>query len=375
MRVPTMRVTLGGLRRWTATLALLAGFGLFVCWGLGKAFTDRFLFTQGLSWILSQYAVMGMVLLALVRWLAARRDPAPAPARFKFVRSGAMLLVVMAIVILGYLLVLDWRMWRIVFPAAPGDEAQRVRLLVWNIGYVRTPSLEQKVRELEPDVIALTNAHITTDWVGIREAMGRGGRTYTAQQGWFTLISRYPITRHGWTPLGISPPSWRALGLVPTKWSSSGGECSYFEIAHPAHPRPFVAWFIDMPSDPLIHRRISMTESDNATRRFRGPSMVRGADGLDTAQPLETPGFPEPDLIAGDFNTPRRAGSLDIFTRGLTHAYDQTSWGPTGSFPRTWPLTHIDHVFVGNGLRATKYQILDFGVGRHRAQITDVVPR
>jgi len=375
MEQSTMARVLGKARRWAATLALLAGFVLFVMWGLGKAFTDRFIITQGLSWILSQYAVIGLLLLVLARWILARREATPAKARIKFVGSGTSLLVAMAVVVLGYLLVLDWRMWRIAFPAAPGAESQRVRVLVWNIGYVRTPGLAQKVKELEPDVIALTNAHITTDWVGVREAMGRGGPTYTAQQGWFTLISRYPIIRHGWVPLAVSPATWRPFGLIPVRWTSSGGECSFFEIAHPAHPRPFVAWFNDMPSDPLIHRWVAMGQADSATRRFRGPILYRGPDGLDTSRTPPETGFPEPDLIGGDFNTPRRAGSIDRFVRGLTHAYDQASWGPTGSFPRTWPLTHIDHIYVGNGLRATKYEIVDLGIGRHRAQIADVVPK
>ncbi len=362
------------IRRWTAALALVAGGVLFVCWGLGKTFTDRFIITQMLSWILSQYAVIGLLLLALMHWVLLPREQGAAPVH-RGLRSGTTILLVMAMLVLTYLLVLDWRMWRIVFPARPGDEGQRVRVMVWNIGYVRTPGLAEKVKELEPDVLALTNAHVTTDWVSIREAMARGGRTYSATQGWFTLISRYPIIRHGWVPLAVSPATWRPFGLVPVNWSSSGGECSFFEIAHPAHPRPFVAWFNDMPSDPLIHRWVAMGQADNATRRFRGPILYRNPDGLDTSRTPPETGFPEPDLIGGDFNTPRRAGSIDRFVRGLTHAYDQASWGPTGSFPRTWPLTHIDHIYVGNGLRATKYEIVDLGVGRHRAQIADVVPK
>jgi hypothetical protein len=345
---------------------------LCVVWALGELFTDRWLWSQCCSWLFSTYAAGGILACLGARVVLGRLGREGATVRPARDLANIALSAMLAITTL-WLVVFDWRVWRIAVPPASAPSPQRV--LVWNTGYDKISGFAERVGELDPDVVVITNANILTDWVRLRELMAKGGPTYSAQQGWFTIVSRHPIVAHGWTGLGISAATWRPWSSPPL--SSSGGEAAFFEISLPGMARPAVIWCVDMPSDPLLHRRVSMREAASAVAGFRGPRFVRQADGRDVAtqqDPTGTAhGFPAPDLIVGDFNTPRGAGSLGLFTRGLTHAYDQSAWGPSGSFPRALPLTHIDHAFVGSGLRTTAYEVVDLGAGRHRAQVVTVV--
>jgi endonuclease/exonuclease/phosphatase family metal-dependent hydrolase len=86
-------------------------------------------------------------------------------------------------------------------------------------------------------------------------------------------------------------------------------------------------------------------------------------------------GFPPPDLIVGDFNIPRGSASLRNLTADFVNAYSQGGFGPSGTWPRRWPLVHIDQAFVGSSLRAARYRVIDPGAGGHRMQIIDLRAR
>jgi endonuclease/exonuclease/phosphatase family metal-dependent hydrolase len=81
-----------------------------------------------------------------------------------------------------------------------------------------------------------------------------------------------------------------------------------------------------------------------------------------------------PDLVAGDFNTPRGSWSIGQLVGLMRHAReDGAGAGVIVTYPRAAPLLHIDHLFVGAKLRARGYRVLDPGVGRHWAQVAEVV--
>ena len=45
------------------------------------------------------------------------------------------------------------------------------------------------------------------------------------------------------------------------------------------------------------------------------------------------------------------------------------------SFPRGWPLLHLDQVLVAPWLRAQDYRVLDPGIARHKMQWTRLTAR
>ena len=77
--------------------------------------------------------------------------------------------------------------------------------------------------------------------------------------------------------------------------------------------------------------------------------------------------FPVPDLILGDFNTPRGSESLEALVGAKREVLAEGGWGPRATWPRRLPLWGIDLGFVGDGWRVLVGRVLDPGAGGHRA--------
>jgi len=166
------------------------------------------------------------------------------------------------------------------------------------------------------------------------------------------------------------------------RWTDSGW-AGFFEIDTTEElGEPIVVWVIDLPSDPAIPR-VEMTRSAaDAIQALVGPAMTM-IEGTPTVEPLNTTGFPEPDIIIGDFNIPRGSWSLGAITEPLSNAWTD-GWlgmglgggvGPLGSWPRTKPVFHIDQTFLARDLRSCSYELIDLGVGMHRAQVVGIAKR
>ena len=112
--------------------------------------------------------------------------------------------------------------------------------------------------------------------------------------------------------------------------------------------------------------------SDTLTA-FPGPFWKRDEAGLDQRETDAKPGFPTPDLIVGDCNTPRGSASLAIVAGSMSQAFDQAGRGFEATWPRKTPIIAIDQAFVGPRLRAVGYDIVDLGAAQHRAEVIDLV--
>ncbi len=118
--------------------------------------------------------------------------------------------------------------------------------------------------------------------------------------------------------------------------------------------RPLTIYIVDMPSDLSLRR----AELARQARRM--------IDNVDA---------PPPDLVIGDFNITRGAASLEIMFPGMVHAYGQAGAGYSATYHRGeggWLLYHIDHVLLSERVRATSYEIIDPGVGRHTMQAVTI---
>src|SRR5262245_52819700 len=359
-------------RRW-GTLArrslAVAGCGMLFLWLLGRAFNDRWAWSQ-LLWYMPTLEVVlasGLLLLpSAVEWF--RRAARATPLLRRTGRASALVFWCAALM---YLALAQWRLWRPL--AAPAPAQHPVRVFVWNPSWEKMAAFHERVLAERPDVVLLASPHYTSGLADLRAGMG--GPTFAAQWSMLTVISRYPIVRWGGASLRIRPEgsasSWFA------KRVSDAGRAMFVELECPPLGGKTVLWFVDLPSDPFLSRRRGMAEAAASLAEFRGPTYQRNPDGTDTGEPLPPGpvGFPVPDIAAGDFNTPRGSGSMSFLCPRLENAYDQAGWGPSASFPRAWPLAHIDQTFVGPRLRATYYDTVDLGAGRHRAQVVDVATR
>lgn len=83
---------------------------------------------------------------------------------------------------------------------------------------------------------------------------------------------------------------------------------------------------------------------------------------------LETLGCPVADVVVGDFNAVRGGASLSRFAPLMRHAFDEAGTGFGATYPRRFPLLHIDHILLGARVAALRYEVVDPGLGQHRMQ-------
>ena len=336
-------------RRWLLKLGT-ALFWIFALLGVFRqVVNDRWVYTQPISWV-PLSALVGLSCLAALACAALQRGRE---------RRSWVFALALGALFLPY----HWHWHRLLLRPGPG-----VRVLVWNPGWQKISKFDARVLEQQPQVFLVATPHYTANMLGVRQGMGE--TTFAAGQGALNCISVFPVRRWGSTPLNIPPaaevPSWLPRGPA----TKGGGEAMFVVLDIPALGGDTTLWFLDLPSDPYIPRERMMRQALESIRAFRGPVHERRADGSEALRTLEVPGFPAPDILAGDLNTPRGTASLGQLMGpfGLSHAFAQAGIGPEASFPARVPVVHIDHVLVGPRLRATRYDIVDMEAGRHRAQ-------
>ncbi len=81
-----------------------------------------------------------------------------------------------------------------------------------------------------------------------------------------------------------------------------------------------------------------------------------------------------PDVAIGDFNIPRRSASLALLYPGFRDSFQSSGVGWGMSFPRAFPILHIDLTLVGPQWEALRSELIDAGCGRHLLQVVDLAP-
>jgi len=97
-----------------------------------------------------------------------------------------------------------------------------------------------------------------------------------------------------------------------------------------------------VPRDPLLQRIVAMIESH------------------------------DPDLVLGDFNSPRRSRALARLPAGFRHAYDASGTGWSSTWPARLPLLAIDQTIVGPRLAVRGYRLQTTRISDHRLQVTEL---
>lgn len=394
------------MRRIAAlTQMLLAGAGLavIIVYLVSRIATDRFLWTQYVYWVPTvaylAALVVPIMLALMVGWVGRKwnaefanleinsKRPNPWPRRLTRVCLVCLLLGVVRVV---------WsecKVYRYIWRPSVVKESSLV-IVHWNVTYVEPPRWGEYVTALSettanrtpPDAVVITNPTWGPDLEKLSAAFGPGYRT--VRIGVFSLSTRLPIVRTGWSSLGI--PGYAGGGaLLDTKNQhdlTSGellpsyspiprvggsindpGNVMFAELdATETLGRHIVVWAMDLPSDVRLSRYAD------------AKSAVQKIESLKTS--TDRPPFPEPDMIVGDFNTPRGSASLSLLAPGMTHAYEQAGRGYAVSWPRehrgsegqripnAFPIFHLDHMFVSRAFRATRYELLDPKIGEHLLQ-------
>jgi hypothetical protein len=377
------------MRRLVGALQLLSGSlagALVVLYVLGRILTDRTYVTQYIFWTPWPAYVFAVALLAGMAWLCGR------PARRRRERRRRAwtwrLPGIALVLMLAHVGIVECHVWRYILPARRAPAAKTLRVMHWNMTYAYPYWWDRFIAAVlkapRPDILIVTNPTLEDDLPQLAAALGPDYRAIRC--GMFGIFSRAPVRERDFSSLtipaqsGVAAPSDKGEPVPETDflpdWSPIPRIGS--NVYDPGHAmcvqidtteqlgRPIVIWAIDMPSQPRGWR-MAMARAARARLDFLAEST--------DSDPPRSRHWPLPDLILGDFNTPRGSASLDLLARGYPHAFDQTGRGQLGSWPRGFPLFHIDHVFVGPQLRATSYHTYNLGLSEHRAQSAEITTR
>jgi len=296
------------------TLALLT----LIAWLTGRIASDRYAWSQWLLWIPTPVAIAAG-LLGVLGSLGHRR----------LILVFAIVVVLIAAYFAGF----EHR-----FVRAHGTESSGLRIAFWNgnsSGDGDHTKLNDVLLALDADLTILTNAGHHRRYERLTASLGQHGKRFRAWP--FMVFTRLPLLEYRSL---VSNEGIEVLHLRVDATARIGREISIFAI--------------DLPSDPRIGRM-------KVAKRLR--LLLGSADA------------PPPDIVIGDFNMTRGGAARRAAFPDLEHAYDQAGHGYGATYPRAFPLYHIDHVLLDDLLQALDYQLVNPGIGRHVIQVTDVRPR
>lgn len=300
---------------------------IIIAWLAGRILTDRYGWSQWLHWIPTVLVLPVVGMGVLLAW---------APARKRFTRAHRLARWSAAAVLIGgYFFFIEHR-----FLHGDVEDASGVRIVHWTTDYPGRGSLNPFIdvlTGLDADITFMSHAGRLTHNPALAEWVGNDYGGYKIPRAPFAIFTRYPIIadRLLYRHEGIIA----AVVVIDTRDLLG---------------RPLVAYLIDLPSNPR-------------QPKHQIASALRAAlDELDV---------PAPDIIMGDFNMARGSASIDRTFPGMRNAFEDAGHGYAATFPRDWPLYHIDHILLNDDLIATDYDIIDPGFGRHRLHAATVQTR
>jgi endonuclease/exonuclease/phosphatase family metal-dependent hydrolase len=296
-----------------------------LAWLIGRVLTDRFAWSQWLWWM----PTPAIIVLSVLGLLLANR-----PTRVSGRRKRRIVIwTLFAAAVTMHFALFEHRMLRGTPPAPSADKS--LAIAHWNMtldDYTPVDLLLQRVAELDADVTVLTAPSNNVVRRLTQQATASNGREQV-YNGWpLFVFSRVPIER---VRLLVASDQ-RFVTSLQLDTTARLGRAIVLEVA-------------DMPSPPRIPRMQMARE-------------VRSLIDQTTAPP--------PDLVVGDLNIPRGSASIEVMFPGMRSAFDLAGHGYGATFPRRFPLYHIDHVLISEttDLSIARYDTYDEGLSRHRAQ-------
>jgi vancomycin resistance protein VanJ len=294
---------------WRRTL-LLALWALWAAWAACQLLRDRWALTTVFFYLPAPVLLALLIGVALVvRWTGGRR-----------ISSLLLLLAILPAAVIRN--DSSPRYARPEINAGP-----TLRLAHWNVcrgcgGWERQV---QQLLNQHADLVVLSEAPRD---VAPRKLAARFGADYTGTRsgGLLVLVRGQLLT-------GQAIPAPRGLQLLDIVCQVAGN--------------PLHLLVVDVVSNPLVRR-------DPLLRRVVAELARR-----------------QPDLVVGDFNSPRRSRAFDSLPRGWAHAWDRAGGGWPYSWPSPVPVLALDHTLVGPRLVARNYVLASGGASDHRLQRFD----
>lgn len=401
---------------------------LLAVWLLGRLLNDRFLWSQFVFWIPSIFTIVASGVLAvcalsiqlLIRGYEQVRSGGPPEGRppfyKRYVRNPYLLLCLVwtpPALYSGFVehrLHAEWGLTTIVRSRLIPSNT----IVFWNVGGRTGEGWVEPLRTLDADLTVVSN-HPNWDAVNAfrtLETRADGTRSTNLLAGMYLVDTRLRLLEWGLHTLDIEKGLGFDVRRRDGRYTNLDPGYALYLVFDPAGTvkqgsgQPLVVWVLDLPSDPTLHRQRVAREARAAIESWRGVATVLSQPATETspaewsnvpAESLGRRGFPEPDVIIGDFNIPRGSHSLRHLVGDMSNAYDQAGAGYTASYPRRvpfaqldgpgligivrWlipsdvPFFHIDQTFIAPSLRATRYRTIDLRSGTHWAQFVEIQSR
>lgn len=365
---------------------LVVCIGVVGVWTLGVVVSDRFLWSQYLSWLPSVVVLPVGAVLWVFAVVLARLGRRARDRRGKFGRRARMVVGLWVAVGVAWVLVWELRVYRLPMPPRPAGV--HLRVLHWNITAIqRNEQITGPLLEQDADIAVMVNPSSHVKWAEIPAQAGEQYRFLTL--GGFVVASKVPVVRWGMMFLGLEGlPAAMQAGLERRKIRVDPGRAMFLELdTKEKLGRNIVVWVLDMPSEPRLSRWAMAGSAAKALREWTGAVMAQGA--VVPSEGLWGKGFPAADVVVGDFNIERGASSLAVLLPGMRNAFDEAGAGYAATWPRYGyrtpvPLVHIDQMFVRGGggakpatggtVGVERYEVVDPGFGYHMMQVGDLVP-
>jgi hypothetical protein len=403
---PTERRAAGVMLRACSALPAASALLLMLAWTLGEALSDRYVWSQFFEWIPTILVIVlagtGLAIAEVSRRLMKIATPAERslPRLTGVIAAGALAWVGLVLYFTAFELNLARTSLNAVgSPDRGSGSTPSRRVVFWNTGSEESDSWVPAMTALAPDLCVVTSLRHAGRLGELAEAMRPDDQpepVWTLMHDRFTILSRSPIRRAGYTTLGIH----RGGGLDPREQPEDRyhdpGRAMFVELddGFLAMDRPIIVWIVDLPSDLSLHKELIASKAAESIGEFDGPVLLLDESGRWNA--TDAPGmkgFPPPDLIVGDFNIPRGSRSLRLLTGAPPAAESPTvdqspapirstyplidSWraagrGYTMTYPRRRPLLHIDQIYHAPWIATLATRDADLGTGTHRAILADI---
>lgn len=355
-----------------ARLSAMGGLLALALWGMGRWFNDDHLWSQVLFWVPTGLVAAFMWLMLVV---------SAACSRVSLRMGGVKLrpfLAVSALIVTGWMVV-SWRPLNVLNVMGSGSD-DGVRVAYWNISVERNAAgAGEAILEPEPDIAIVANIRHDEHRQPMLTALGTltpesSERVHFRHAGTLTVSGRFPIKRWGAArPQRVTTllTDWRS------EWDTGRITFIEFDTGGALTDDVFVVWVVDLPSDPTMPRAEVMRAAAGALATYEGPATAPDNLGRWVSAPLPEGerGFPEPDLIIGDFNTPRGSRSLRTLVGEASSTHTQAGLGPGGTWMRGLPLWAIDQAYTGERVRAVRTRVVDPGMSEHRMLVVDLERR
>jgi endonuclease/exonuclease/phosphatase (EEP) superfamily protein YafD len=298
-------------------MAPFAAVGLWLLWLPGQLFRDANWWTGICFYLPSPF--VAALLIATSATLLARRQLRPG--------LGAGLLALPPLLAVA-LVENQWsRPWSGELPASS------TRFVHWNVcsGRLGWAAVSGELARLQADFCLLSEPPLTLSAGAIAASIAPGSECVL--MGSMAAIARGSLKSDGWLVRE------NRLKVHALTWTGEAGALKVFAI--------------DISSNVL---------------QARNPSLERLAALI---------GEHRPDIVAGDFNSPRRSRALHPPPAGFTHAYEAAGRGWSYTWPVPLPLWAIDQCIVGPRVRPLHYALRSTLRSDHRLQVLDftVAPR